>query len=75
MSTIDYINTVRFFKHKPGAARLTVLAIHILKRRILGIFACLLFLLVRTLCVLFFVKQNPFHSAEKSAIWGVLRGG
>ena len=39
-----------------------------------GYLRALLLSLVRTLCVLFFVKQNPSQRTENWAIWGFLRG-
>lgn len=55
-----------------GPACSAVLSTVFLKGSIVGKFAYLLFLLVHTVCVLFFVKQNPTRLREKK--WSVLSG-
>ena len=54
-----------------GPTRLAVSTSIFLKGSILAIFACLLFLLVRTACVFLFENQKPYQMARKL---GVLNG-
>ena len=61
-------------KNTLGATRLTLLTILIMKKRILGIFALCCFRWC-ALCACFLREANPSQTAEKRAIWGVLRRG
>ena len=57
-------DTVRICKHTPGATSRVVLTILLMKRRTLGISACLRFSLVRALCVLFFGAKHDSNDRK-----------
>ena len=65
---------VRFCKHTPGAASLTVLCILIKRRKILGIFACPLVVAGGHVLGHFLREANPVSSDRKQGDLGVLRG-